>query len=269
MNVLITGGGCREPVDGVRCITNMSTGKTAALIADRFISGGAGVTALMAVQSQLPESALQEENRRPADGGQIYGDGRAAGNSRLRLFRYETGGELAGLMERELTSRAYDAVIHAAAVSDFRPAVITVNGASFPAGRTAGKIPSGSQLSVTFEPAPKIAPRLRMWAAAGNTSGGTVIICFKLTDGADPMERLRASAVLFGDNAADYVVSNDLTEMENSSHPFELFGKPESTETLPYRISSGKTAEELAQALYMILSAEQVRRPGAGIPDVR
>ncbi|HAH60707.1 MAG TPA: hypothetical protein DCL73_01265 [Treponema sp.] len=246
MNVLITGGGCREPIDGVRCVTNMSTGRTAAQIADRFAAAGAQVTALLAVQSQLPESApLQENTRQPETG--------RSGSPLLRLFRYETGAELAALMEKELTSGAYDAVIHAAAVSDFRPAVITVNGESYPAGKNAGKIPSGSRLSVTFEPAPKIAVRLRTWAAAGNPGGKMTIVCFKLTDGADSTERLRAAAVLFGEDTADYVVSNDLSEMKDSGHKFALLGRSSADGELPVTIRTGTTTEELAESLLMLI----------------
>jgi phosphopantothenate---cysteine ligase (CTP) len=234
MNVLITGGGCREPIDGVRCITNMSTGMTASFIADYFIEAGDRVTALFARQSHLPECAQAE-------------------HPRLRLLRYETGQELSALMETELTAHPYDTLIHAAAVSDFIPAVLTVNGVTCPAGRTTGKISSGSQLTVTFEPAPKIAARVRTWAAAGNHSRKTVIVCFKLTDGADRTERLRASTVLFKESSADYIVSNDLSELKNGMHPFELFRKPENTGTQPGTVSSGKTTEELADLLYTLI----------------
>lgn len=246
MNVLITGGGCREPIDGVRCVTNMSTGRTAAKIADCFTAAGAQVTALLAVQSELPESATQQGNTRLAENDR-------SGPPSIRLLRYETGAELAELMEKELTSHAYDAVIHAAAVSDFRPAVITVNGKSYPAGKNTGKIPSDSQLSVTFEPAPKIAVRLRRWAAAGNPGGRTTIVCFKLTDGAGSTERLRAAAVLFGEDTADYVVSNDLTEMKDSGHKFALLGRSPAAGEPPVTIRTGTTTEELAESLLMLI----------------
>ena len=237
MNVLITGGGCHEPIDGVRCITNTSTGMTSALITDRFIHAGASVTALFARQSHLPECAQ-------------------AGHSRLRLLRYGTGKELSALMQTELTARPYDAVIHAAAVSDFIPSILTVNGVPRPAGTTTGKIPSGSQLTVTFGPAPKIAASLRTWAAAGKHSGKTVIICFKLTDEAGRAERLRAVTVLFAESSADYIVSNDLSGLKNGMHPFELFKKPENTETKPKTVSTGKTTEELAGSLYTAVRQE-------------
>ena len=37
MNILITGGGCEEPIDDVRSVCNFSTGKTSSLIADCLV----------------------------------------------------------------------------------------------------------------------------------------------------------------------------------------------------------------------------------------
>jgi phosphopantothenate---cysteine ligase (CTP) len=234
MNILITGGGCREPVDGVRCITNMSTGKTSASIAAFFAEQGALVTSLTAARSVQAETKQEETGS-------------------IQIKTYETAIDLSVLLRQELTEHSYDAVIHAAAVSDFLPAAITVHGKTVPAGKHAGKIPSGTQMTVSFEPAPKIAPQLRAWAEEGNTERKTVIVCFKLTDGADRTARLRASGVLLKNNTADYVVSNDITELKGGMHPFELFGTTAEHTANPVSVCSGKTTEELAQVLYAII----------------
>ncbi|MCM2324713.1 MAG: DNA/pantothenate metabolism flavoprotein, partial [Oligoflexia bacterium] len=47
MKVLVTGGGTREPIDGVRFITNFSTGQTAAIISDAFALAGHETVALV------------------------------------------------------------------------------------------------------------------------------------------------------------------------------------------------------------------------------
>ena len=60
MNVLITGGGCREAIDNVRCVTNTSTGKTSAAIADFFIGQGASVTILAAASAVRPKRVLEK-----------------------------------------------------------------------------------------------------------------------------------------------------------------------------------------------------------------
>lgn len=52
--ILISAGGTQEPIDDVRVITNKSTGKTAAQIADQFIANGFTVTYLAAETAKLP-----------------------------------------------------------------------------------------------------------------------------------------------------------------------------------------------------------------------
>ncbi|MCI1208242.1 MAG: hypothetical protein LKF96_02210 [Treponema sp.] len=236
--ILITGGGSREPIDGVRCITNISTGRTASFLVDRFISMGATVTYLKAQQSVLPASA------------------RIRDRAGFRSVTYRTAGDLSDLMQHELTEYRYDAVIHAAAVSDFRPVFVTVNGSVFPAGSAFGKIPSDSNLSVTYEPVPKIADKIKLWSQSGNPSGKTIVVCFKLTDGADRTNRVKASLKLFKRNAADYVVSNELSEISFNTHPFELFGRGTSENEKITSVCTGKTLSDLTNALVSVLQEE-------------
>ena len=54
LSVLITSGGTRENIDGIRFISNLSTGSTGATIADHFISQGHRVTYLHADSANLP-----------------------------------------------------------------------------------------------------------------------------------------------------------------------------------------------------------------------
>lgn len=52
--ILISSGGTQEPIDDVRVISNKSTGKTAAALADQFITNGFMVTYLAAENAKLP-----------------------------------------------------------------------------------------------------------------------------------------------------------------------------------------------------------------------
>lgn len=52
--ILISAGGTQEPIDDIRVITNKSSGKTAAAIADQFIANGFAVTYLAAETAKLP-----------------------------------------------------------------------------------------------------------------------------------------------------------------------------------------------------------------------
>lgn len=52
--ILISSGGTQEPIDDIRVITNKSSGKTAAQIADQYIANGFSVTYLAAESAKLP-----------------------------------------------------------------------------------------------------------------------------------------------------------------------------------------------------------------------
>jgi phosphopantothenate---cysteine ligase (CTP) len=98
MNILITAGNTLVPIDRVRCITNVFSGRTGAAIARRAWERGHSVTLL----TSHPEVV---EN--PPD------------SERWAMLRYRTFGDLQNLMRDLLTSGGLDAVIHCAAVSDY------------------------------------------------------------------------------------------------------------------------------------------------------
>ncbi|MCH5336581.1 MAG: bifunctional phosphopantothenoylcysteine decarboxylase/phosphopantothenate--cysteine ligase CoaBC [Campylobacter sp.] len=61
-SVVISGGGTREKIDEVRCVSNFSSGKMAKAIADAFYFLGAKVTLLSSVKFQTPYELLEFEN---------------------------------------------------------------------------------------------------------------------------------------------------------------------------------------------------------------
>lgn len=228
MKILITGGGCREAIDGVRFVTNMSTGRTAAFLADALSAQGAEVAAVMGAGAVLPQSEA------------------------VRLVRYESGAELAAAVQAELEAareqgKPYTAVIHAAAVSDFIPDTVTVGGDTYTAGKALKKLHSGGSMTVTFRAAPKIADRLREWAG-----DGAVIFCFKLTNGASAEERTEAVEKLAAHSAADYVVRNDLSEICAEKHPFAVIARDGTTS------ASGETLSDMAQAIAQLCARAKV-----------
>ena len=94
LKVLITSGGTQEPLDDVRVITNKSTGRTAAAIADLFILSGFDVTYLHAENAKLPLLDCTKKN-------------------------YVTFKDIEKSLNTLLTENPFDLVIHAAAVSDY------------------------------------------------------------------------------------------------------------------------------------------------------
>lgn len=223
MRILITGGGCREYIDSVRFVTNSSTGRTSAKIADELSSKGNEITLITA------ESAIRPDNHS------------------VRTLTFRTGGELSEAIEKELASSPYDAVIHAAAVSDFIPDTITVGEKSMRAGKNTEKIPSGTEMTLTFKASPKIADSLRAWARKGGKEK-VKIICFKLLNNADESEKDTAVSNLLARSKADMVVYNDLSKITAEEHPFKIFdGKAN-------LCGEGKTNVELAEEIMRLLA---------------
>ncbi len=239
MRILITGGGCREYIDSVRVVTNSSTGRTSAELSDELSLRGNEVTLITA------ESAIKP-----------------AGSS-IKMIFYQTGEELAEAVKKELTSKPYDAVIHAAAVSDFVPDKILTGGKTFSAGKNTEKLPSGEEMTVTFRASPKIADSLRKWAGEGwnlskpaencgactqgSRTPGAKIICFKLLNKADAASEKNAVTKLFNHSGADYVVYNDLSRITKDTHPFVILTQDGK------EAGAGNTNRELAAGLLKIL----------------
>lgn len=117
--ILISSGGTQEPIDDIRVISNKSTGKTAAQIADQFIMHGFTVTYLAAENAKLPTLECE-------------------------VVKYTTFKNLEEKL-RQLLPQDYSTFIHTAAVSDY--SVIP----------TTGKINSDSEeLTIKLKRNPKL-----------------------------------------------------------------------------------------------------------------
>ncbi len=195
MNILITAGATREPVDAVRFLSNVSTGNTGAALADACMALGHTVALLRGEGSVAPRASCPQET-------------------------FSTAVDLWARLERHLSGGTFDAVVMAAAVSDYRPETVQP-----------GKIGSDeAQRSITLVRNPKILPQLRAFSPRP-----VVIVGFKLTAGADAGARLAAVRAQFATGGVDYVVQIDLYEIRLSpAHPFRLF---RSAENPPEEIS--------------------------------
>lgn len=94
--MLITAGGTSEAIDDVRVITNRSTGRTAAKLADIFIESGFQVSFLHAANSVRPLGSCE-------------------------FYHFESFAELQSQLNSLLSSHLYDYILHTAAVSDYSP----------------------------------------------------------------------------------------------------------------------------------------------------
>lgn len=95
--ILITAGPTWVPIDSVRVISNIATGRTGILLAEKFSRYGAKVTLLLG-HGELHHS-----------------------NNRIRIVAFRFFEELQNIITRELNTGKYDVLVHSAAVSDYSP----------------------------------------------------------------------------------------------------------------------------------------------------
>jgi phosphopantothenoylcysteine decarboxylase/phosphopantothenate--cysteine ligase len=182
MKVLVTSGATREPIDSVRFISNLSSGRTGAAVCDALVARGIDVTHIHGVDSAVS----------------------------IRVGRREAFTDHASLdtiLRRLLKDSAYGAVVHAAAVGDFTVADPTPD----------AKLASGAELTVQLQPTSKIIDRLRGYA--GNQD--LLLVGFKLTHDPDAGAQARAARDLLKRTRARYVVQNDVSTLaEGDEHVF-------------------------------------------------
>jgi phosphopantothenoylcysteine synthetase/decarboxylase len=106
MHVLVTAGNTLTPIDKVRCITNVFTGRTGTGIALEAHRRGHHVT-LLTSHPEVVERLKETEQ---------------ALSERWTLRRYRTFDDLQARMSEIIRAPGLDAVIHSAAVSDYRSA---------------------------------------------------------------------------------------------------------------------------------------------------
>ncbi|AOS44778.1 Coenzyme A biosynthesis bifunctional protein CoaBC [Lacunisphaera limnophila] len=181
LRVLVTAGGTVEPVDGVRVLTNTSTGATGAMIATQLARAGHEVVLLRAQGAVAADGPCREET-------------------------FVTFTQLQTWLHRLLAAEAFDAVIHAAAVSDYGVDMVVMAEGSAPVAAAAGgKLASGGAPVLKLRSNPRLVDGLRGLSRAPFT-----LVAFKLTHGAECSQVSEAVRRLFAHSGADYVVHNDL-----------------------------------------------------------
>lgn len=124
--ILITAGPTWVPIDSVRVISNIATGKTGILLAEKLNQCGARVTLIL---GPVGDCSLHRK---------------------IRIIRFRFFEELREAIKKELTSKHYDIIIHCAAVSDFRPQRLIK-----------GKLKSEKAHPLALTPLPKIVTEIR------------------------------------------------------------------------------------------------------------
>jgi phosphopantothenate-cysteine ligase/phosphopantothenoylcysteine decarboxylase/phosphopantothenate--cysteine ligase len=202
MNLLVTAGNTAVPIDRVRCITNIFTGRTGARIAACAHGRGHAVTLL----TSHPEVASE-----------MY-----SAPSGWTVLRYRTFDDLDQQLAALLQRGGWGGVIHSAAVSDYRVAGVfaPADGTRYLAeagcwqaddvprltDMAAGKVKSDApELWLRLTRTPKLIDRIRAdWGFGG------VLVKFKLEVGVSDEQLLEIAERSRRQSAADFMVANTL-----------------------------------------------------------
>jgi len=179
--VLVTSGPTRAPIDAVRYITNKSTGRLGALIAEEALREGAEVTYIYGKGSVLPQ---------------------VAESTSLRLVEVETVPDLMERVREELEETNYHVIIHSMAVLDYVPEAPREE-----------KVPSGrEEWQIGLIKTPKVIKMIR------DLNPQAFLVGFKLEVGSREEELIGIAHRSLLANKADLVVANDLLQIERGNH---------------------------------------------------
>jgi phosphopantothenoylcysteine synthetase/decarboxylase len=241
MNILVTAGNTLVPIDRVRGITNIFTGRTGAAIAVHAHERGHQVTLvtshLAAVNQDAVSAGLQNSRR-------------------WQVESFFTFDDLEAVLARRFRQAGLDAVIHCAAVGDYRPAGVfaPAPGTHFDperrtweadpgqapalADRAAGKVKSSErELWLRLVQTPKLIDRFRKdWNFRG------LLVKFKLEVDITEHELVRIAEQARVQSQADLMVANTL----EGAHTWAYLGPLDGNYR---RVSRRELAGELLSAL--------------------
>ncbi len=207
-HVVVSAGGTREAIDPVRYIGNRSTGRMGVAVADAALARGARVT-IVAANVEVPL---------PADANAVRVESTADLRTALHRLTHTTDG-----------GAGFDALVMAAAVSDFRPTSVAT-----------GKLERGAGLDLQLEPTPDVLAQIARIARGTDSEGETTykpmsprpfLVGFAAETGS-----LERAADKLRRKGIDLIVANDVAE------PGSGFGTDTNRVTM---IAADGTREEL------------------------
>ncbi len=223
MNVVISGGGTIAPIDDVRHLTNVSTGRFSAEVAEACLRRGASVWHVHAPGALLPFARSATLDLDEDDVDSEIGRLRAIreeyrsirGRLHLRRLAVGTVSEYADVLRSTLAESRPDLVFLAMAASDFEPT------------RQNGKISSDRDgLILSMHRTPKVIRSVRDW------SPSVFLVGFKLLSGSHPEALIAEAEAACHVNHADVTVANDLRSLREGRHTIHLVRPGHPVETL-------------------------------------
>jgi phosphopantothenoylcysteine decarboxylase/phosphopantothenate--cysteine ligase len=213
--ILITAGATKEYIDGVRFISNISTGKTASAIAKILCEHNYDISFLHSIDSAVPDCDFTEY---------IYDDFESLKKPLYSLIE----------------NNKYDFIIHSAAVSDYTIDKIETEGSSFIADKNAKINSELNSLTLKLKPTEKILNQIKKKSL--NKKVG--LVAFKFVEQIDSQNPFIQVEKLFQSSQADLVVLNSLIDRKtnNTQRNFYLFDKDK-------MIAKNESSEKLALTL--------------------
>ncbi len=207
--MLVTAGSTAAPIDKVRVVTNIFRGRTGEAIA--LAAARAGWQVILLSSAPVPQG----------------GD-----PPLLTRVRYRTFDELAMHMELKITNGQFDAIVHSAAVSDYRLArvhTMTDDGRLEPlraSGSDAAKIPSSHErLFLEMVRTPKLVDFIRdPWGYKGK------LVKFKLQADMSDDRLLDVARRSLAQSKADLIVANCLEWSNEYAYVVDASGAAEKVE---------------------------------------
>lgn len=186
--ILIITGATSIPLDGVRKITNLATGKTGLSIAREAQSRGHEVTLLTSSPSEPPTTPQWNETH------------------------FESFDELKNLLQKQVMKQKPDAIVMAAAISDYgNPSIHDSFGGEVTPQAGVAKFPSDKEeVWIRLHKLPKLIDQIRThWGFGG------ILVKFKLEAGISEERLLSVAETSRLHSKADLIVANRLEDFKN------------------------------------------------------
>ncbi len=206
MRMLITSGGTTIPIDPVRNITNSSTGRFGAQLAESALMEGKAVTYLTSSNGRSPFSCnidFYENNNFDIALSKLKQIHSLAEKYRHHYieYRYKNFAEYAELLNSIVKQMQPDVVILNAAVSDY-----------LVSNYSQKKIRSNEDLTIYLKTAPKLIHYIKEWSAR------SFVVGFKLLVDDDDEKLIAAAKDNMAKHNLDLVVANNLSSLKRGAH---------------------------------------------------
>jgi phosphopantothenoylcysteine synthetase/decarboxylase len=148
-------------------------------------------------------------------------------------LQYDTFWEYAFLLEKTIKEDNPDAVLLAAAASDYET------------NPTDGKVRTSAQMNIELKALPKLISKIR-----NEWNYGGVLVGFKLLVGSTEEELVESARKSVVENQCDFVIANDLNDVKAGNHKITIVRKYEN-----YNVPKNKAVESIVKNVEILCNS--------------